>query len=40
MVAQEWAEDVEMCGNEIIVLQQWRKSLEVLYTSEKMQFTE
>ena len=32
MAAQDWDEDVERCGNEIIVLQQWRKDLEVLYT--------
>ena len=36
MVAQDWVEDVERCDNEILVLQQWRKDLEVLYTSEKM----
>ena len=39
MVAQDWAEDVERCGNDIIVLQQWRKDLEVLYTSEQMKVT-
>ena len=36
MEAQDWDEDVERCDNDIIVLQQWRKALEVLYTSEQM----
>ena len=35
MVSQDWDEDVERCGNDIIVLQQWRKALEVLYTFEQ-----
>ena len=39
MAAQDWAEDIERCGNEIIVLQQWRKDLEVLYTFEQMKVT-
>ena len=34
MVAQDWDEDVERYGNDIIELQQWKKDLEVLYTSE------
>ena len=40
MEAQYWAEDVERCSNDIIVLQQWRNALEVLYTSEQMKVVE
>ena len=37
MATQYWVEDVERRGNDIIVLQQWRKALEDLYTSEQVE---
>ena len=40
MAAQDWVEDVERCGNDIIVLQQRRKALEVFYTSKQVAIIE